>query len=73
MVGLFYMWPIKKNSKIKKMPNQHHILDYAELDGGGGFFDFFFLRGRNPNRKFYKGENRKWTILQVRKTLLILN
>jgi len=37
------MWPIKKNSKIKKMPNQRHILDYAELDGGDGFFEFFFF------------------------------
>jgi len=28
------MWPIKEKSKIKKMPNQRHILDSAELDGG---------------------------------------
>jgi len=28
--------------QLKKMSNQRHVLDYAELDGGGGFSRFFF-------------------------------
>jgi len=31
------------------------------------------LRGRNPNRKFYRGENQKWHILHGWKTLLTLS
>jgi len=28
----FYTWPIKKK------PNQRHVSEFAELDGGGGYF-----------------------------------
>jgi len=35
----------------------YHVSKYAQSYGGGGFSGFFFLRGRNPNRKFYRGEN----------------
>jgi len=52
------------------MPNQRHVSKFAELDGGGGIVDFFFLRGCKSNRNFYKGKNQKWHILQGWKTLL---
>jgi len=58
----FYKWPIKKNEI--KMSIERHISESAELDGGGGVSEFFFFRGRKPNRKIYRGENRKWLILQ---------
>jgi len=35
-------------------------------------FILFFLQGCKSNRKFYKGENREWHILQRWKTLLTL-
>jgi len=38
------------------MSTQRHISESAELDGGGGFSGKKkILRGRKPNRKFYKG------------------
>ena len=48
----FYTWP------IKKMSNQRHVLDSAELDWGGGILEKK-LRGCKSNRKFHRGENRK--------------
>ena len=48
-----YTWP------IKKMSNQRHVLDSAELDRGGGYSRFFFLRGSKSNQKFYRDKNRK--------------
>jgi len=36
----------------------YHVSKYAQ-SYERGFSGFFFLRGRNPNRKFYRGENRK--------------
>ena len=38
----FFTW-----GQLKKMSNQRHILDSAELDGE--FSRIFFLLGRNPN------------------------
>jgi len=51
---LFYTWPIKK-----KMPNQRHVSEFAELDGGGGYFgEFFFYEDANQtgNDIYYRGE-----------------
>jgi len=28
--------------QLKKKPNQRHISEFADLDGGGGILDFFF-------------------------------
>jgi len=51
---------LKKIKNEIKMPTQRQISESAELDGRGGFSGkFCFLRGRKPNRKFYRGENRK--------------
>jgi len=49
----FYSWPIKKKA------SQRYLSEFAELDGGGGYFGFFFLRGCKSNRKFHRGKNRK--------------
>jgi len=37
----------------------YHVSKYTQSNGGGGFSGFYFLRGRNPNRKFHSGVNRK--------------
>jgi len=37
----------------------YQVCKYAQSYGGGVFSGENKLRGRNPNRKFYRGENRK--------------
>jgi len=32
-----YTWPVAKIKKRKKMPNQRHVCEFAEFDGGGGY------------------------------------
>jgi len=56
------MWIIIKNKK----PSQHHICAFGELDGGGVFSGGKkkVLQGCKSNRKFYRGENRKLSLLQ---------
>jgi len=41
------------------MPDQRHVCEFAELDGGGGYSGKKTLRGCKSNRNFYRGENRK--------------
>ena len=52
------MWKISFTcghlKKYKKMPNQRHVLHFAELDGGGGYSRKKNLRGRKLNRKFLR-------------------
>jgi len=43
--------------KIKS--SQRHIGEFGELDRGGGYSGFFFYKGANQTRKFYRIENRK--------------
>ena len=57
---------------MKKKPNQCHVSEFAELNGGGGILEKKTLRGCKSNRKFYRGENEKLHILQRWKTLLTL-
>jgi len=45
------MWPIKN---FKKMPNQRHVSEFGELDGGGGISGIFFLQGVNQTENFIK-------------------
>jgi len=49
---------------MKKKPNQCHVSEFAELNGGGGILEKKTLRGCKSNRKFYRGENEKLHILQ---------
>jgi len=61
--NFFYTWP------IKKMPNQRHISEFAELDGEGQYSGKKNnLQGCKSNRKFYRSENQTY-ITVVKNTI----